>query len=120
MFLDNRFSIDGYNNIRTECMLEDRKRIRKAKLKKLERKPGEAGVVNEELREKLHEWRAARFKQDNVPAYTIMHQSTLLAIATFIPKTKKELLAIKGFGEAKYQKYGEEILKITADYSSSV
>ena len=120
MFLDNRFSIDGYNNVRTECMLEDRKRIRKAKLKKLERKPGEAGVVNEELREKLHEWRAARFKQDNVPAYTIMHQSTLLAIATFIPKTKKELLAIKGFGEAKYQKYGEEILKITADYSSSV
>ena len=38
----------------------------------------------------------------------------------FIPKTKKELLSIKGFGEAKYQKYGEEILKITADYSSTV
>ena len=120
MIQKDGFSIDSYNRIRTECMLEDRKKTRKGRLKKLEHKPGETGIVNEELRERLQEWRSARFKQDNVPAYTIMHQSTLMEIATFIPKTKKELLAIKGFGDAKFQKYGEEILKITADYSSSV
>ena len=120
MIQKDGFSIDSYNRIRTECMLEDRKKTRKGRLRKLDHKPGEAGIVNEELRERLQEWRSARFKQDNVPAYTIMHQSTLMEIATFIPKTKKELLAIKGFGEARFQKYGEEILKITADYSSSV
>ena len=120
MILNDGFSIDGYNRIRTECLLEDRTKKKTRKLKKIEREAGGTGVVNEELREKLQEWRAARFKQDNVPAYTIMHQSTLMEIATFIPKTKEDLLAIKGFGEAKYQKYGEEILKITADYSSSV
>ena len=120
MMLSDGFTIDGYNRIRTECLLNDRKKTKARKLKKIERQPGEEGVVNEELRERLQEWRAARFKQDNVPAYTIMHQSTLMEIATFIPKTKKELLSIKGFGEAKYQKYGEEILKITADYSSTV
>ncbi len=120
MILNDGFSIDGYNRIRTECLLEDRTKKRTRKLKKIERSAGEAGVVHEELREKLQEWRAARFKQDNVPAYTIMHQSTLMEIATFIPKTKEDLLAIKGFGEAKFQKYGEEILRITADYSSSV
>ena len=120
MIVSEGFSLDGYNRIRTECLLEDRS-IKKAKrLKKIERKPGEAGIVNEELRERLQEWRSERFKQDNVPAYTIMHQSTLMEIATYVPKTKKELLAIKGFGEAKYLKYGEEILKITADYSSTV
>jgi hypothetical protein len=120
MIVSEGFSLDGYNRIRTECLLEDRN-IKKAKrLKKIERKPGEAGIVNEELRERLQEWRSERFKQDNVPAYTIMHQSTLMEIATYVPKTKKELLAIKGFGEAKYLKYGEEILKITADYSSTV
>jgi hypothetical protein len=120
MIVSEGFSLDGYNRIRTECLLEDRS-VKKAKrLKKIERKPGEAGIVNEELRERLQEWRSARFKQDNVPAYTIMHQSTLMEIATYVPKTKKELLAIKGFGEAKYLKYGEEILKITADYSSTV
>jgi hypothetical protein len=120
MIQKDGFSIDSYNRIRTECMLEDRKKTRKGRLRKLDHKSGEAGIVNEELRERLQEWRSARFKQDNVPAYTIMHQSTLMEIATFIPKTKKELLAIKGFGEARFQKYGEEILKITADYSSSV
>ena len=57
-----------------------------------------------------------RFKADNVPAYTIMHQSTLMDIASFVPKTKEELLAIKGFGEAKYKKYGEDILRITAEF----
>ena len=120
MIVSEGFSLDGYNRIRTECLLEDRS-VKKAKrLKKIERKPGEAGIVNEELRERLQEWRSERFKQDNVPAYTIMHQSTLMEIATYVPKTKKELLAIKGFGEAKYLKYGEEILKITADYSSTV
>ena len=120
MIVSEGFSLDGYNRIRTECLLEDRN-VKKAKrLKKIERKPGEAGIVNEELRERLQEWRSARFKQDNVPAYTIMHQSTLMEIATYVPKTKKELLAIKGFGEAKFLKYGEEILKITADYSSTV
>ena len=120
MILNEGFSTDGYNRIRTECLLDDRVRKKARKLKKIERGQDEAGIVNEELRERLQQWRSERFKQDNVPAYTIMHQSTLMEIATFVPKTKRELLAIKGFGEAKYQKYGEDILKITADYSSSV
>jgi len=29
-----------------------------------------------------------------------------------IPKTKEELLSVKGFGEEKIEKYGEEILRI--------
>ena len=39
-----------------------------------------------------------------------------MEIASLIPKTKAELLAIKGFGKAKYEKYGEEILEITSGY----
>ena len=73
-------------------------------------------TVNEELRAELQAWRTERFKADNVPAYTIMHQSSLLEIATFVPKTREELLAINGFGKAKYEKYGEDILGITAKY----
>ena len=57
-----------------------------------------------------------RFKKDNIPAYMIMHQSTLLAIASHVPHTPRELLAIKGFGEASFKKYGEEILAITAEF----
>jgi DNA helicase-2/ATP-dependent DNA helicase PcrA len=48
----------------------------------------------------------------------IMHQTTLLAIASHIPHTRKELLSIKGFGEASFKKYGEEILTITAEFAN--
>jgi superfamily II DNA helicase RecQ len=72
--------------------------------------------VNEELRVRLNEWRMERFKKDNIPAYMIMHQSTLMAIASRVPKTKAELMRIKGFGEESFKKYGEEILAITAEF----
>ena len=111
-------TIERLCRIRTECLLEERKAPSKRRLKKLERKEGETGVVNEELRERLQQWRTERFKADNVPAYTIMHQSTLLEIASFMPVTKAGLMAIKGFGEAKFRKYGEELLAICREFAS--
>jgi len=112
MILEHGFSTEGYSRLKTECLLEDRKKAGSKKLQKIVKKQGEGSIVNEELREKLQEWRTARFKAGNVPAYTIIHQSTLLEIASIIPKTKEELLGIKGFGKAKFEKYGEDILKI--------
>ena len=114
--LEKGFSVKEYNRIRTECLLADHSISSQKKLKKISRAPGEEGTVNEELREKLHEWRMQRFKKDNVPAYAIMHQSTLMDIAALIPKTKAELMRIKGFGAAKFEKYGEDILKITSEF----
>jgi superfamily II DNA helicase RecQ len=113
---ERNFSSEEYARIRIGFLLKDRSIRPARRLKKVEREEGEKGVVNEELREKLQQWRAERFKADNVPAYTIMHQSTLMDIAALIPKTKDELLSIKGFGKAKYDKYGEDILKITSEY----
>jgi superfamily II DNA helicase RecQ len=110
------FTTDGYNRIRTECILEDRSTAKTRKLRKIIRTEDEPGSVNEKLKERLQEWRSERFKKDNVPAYTIIHQSTLMDIAALIPKTKEELLRIKGFGDAKFKKYGEDILMITAEF----
>lgn len=114
--LGKGFSVEEFSRIRTECMLADRSKKTEKRLKKITRAPGEAGTVNEELREKLQQWRMGRFKKDNVPAYTIMHQSTLMDIAALVPKTKEELMRIKGFGTAKFEKYGEEILNITSEF----
>lgn len=113
---ESLFSPEAYARIRTDQLLKDRSVKQVRRLKKIVREDGEQGAVNEELREKLQQWRAERFKADNVPAYTIMHQSTLMDIAALVPKTREELLAIKGFGKAKYEKYGEEILAITSDF----
>lgn len=111
---EGRFTLDAFSRVKTTALLEDRK---KAPAKKLIASD-EPSVVNEELRERLHKWRMERFKKDNIPAYMIMHQTTLLAIASHIPHTRKELLSIKGFGEASFKKYGEEILAITAEFAN--
>lgn len=116
MIKDGRFTLKDYNKSKTDCLLEDRSKVKARRLKKLIKQEDEPGVVNEELREKLQEWRTARFKKDNIPAYMIMHQSTLMAIASSAPKTKTDLLRIKGFGEESFKKYGEEILAITAEF----
>lgn len=110
------FTSEALSRLRTECMLKDRSVRTVRKLKKIERPHGEPGIVNEELREKLQQWRSERFKADNVPAYTIMHQSTLMEIASLIPKTEEQLLSIKGFGKKSFEKYGSEILEITSEY----
>lgn len=114
------FDVERICRVRTECHLKERKQSARRKLRKLEPAEAGQGVINEELRERLLQWRMERFKKDNVPAYTIMHQSTLLQIATLIPTTKNELLAIKGFGETSYNKYGEEILAICSEFSNDL
>ena len=115
-FSGGNFDIEGLCRIRTECHLMERKVVSRRKLRELKPSVDGKGVVNEELREKLQQWRSERFKKDNVPAYTIMHQDTLLQIASVIPVTKGELLAIKGFGETRYKKYGNEIIAICREY----
>ena len=111
------FSVTEYSRIKTQSNLEDRKLNRKSsRIRKVE---GISTAVNEELRDRLQTWRNERFKQDNIPAYMIMHQSTLLSIASLIPQSRDELMAIKGFGETSFKKYGEEILAITTEFAKS-
>ena len=117
MIQNERFTLEAYNKTKTECLLEERKVTMTRRLKKLVKAEDEPGIINEELRERLQQWRSERFKKDNVPAFMIMHQSTLMEIAARVPKTKADLLRIKGFGEERFKKYGEEILAITADFN---
>ena len=114
------FDIERLCRVRTQCVLAERKQIAgQRRLRKVESSAEGSGVVNEELRERLQKWRMERFKNDNVPAYTIMHQDTLLQIAALIPVTKEELLSIKGFGETRYKKYGPDIIAICREYKDA-
>ena len=70
------------------------------------------GSQHPELVQALIDWRREKYQNENVPAYIILHQKTLLAIADIAPTTKEELLAVKGFGKSKCDKYGDEILEI--------
>ena len=118
-FRDGVFDIERLCRIRTECNLMERKSAPRRKLRQLKSFGDSQSVVNEALRERLQQWRSERFKKDNVPAYTIMHQDTLLLVASVIPVTKEELMSIKGFGETRYKKYGPEIIAICREFKDA-
>jgi len=69
---------------------------------------------DEALFGKLSAWRKATAAEQNIPAYTVFHNSTLMSIAAGRPASLRELSAISGVGEAKLVKYGQQILDLLA------
>jgi ATP-dependent DNA helicase RecQ len=68
------------------------------------------GSEAEELREYLREWRRAMAKEKSVPAYIVLHDSSLEEICRRQPKFFAELREIPGIGERKAEVYGQAIL----------
>jgi len=73
----------------------------------------ETAPANPKLREALREWRRNLVKELALPAYVILHDSTLDAICRMVPSTIAELCEVPGIGEKKAERYGAAILKIT-------
>ncbi len=62
--------------------------------------------------ETLKQWRQDKATQLSVANYMICHNSELLSVAKVKPLTLGDLSKIKGFGEQKISKFGEEILAV--------
>ena len=62
--------------------------------------------INKELFERL------KANKENVKPYIIFSDSSLMEIVNILPKNLEELKEIRGVGEKKLQKYGEEIIDI--------
>jgi len=62
------------------------------------------------LREFLREWRRETAKEQNVPAYVVMHDTTLDELCRTRPTSIGGLLKISGIGERKAELYGRQIL----------
>ena len=74
------------------------------------------GIEAEEVREYLREWRRVMAKEKNVPAYIVLHDSSLEEICRRQPKFLAELLEIPGIGERKAEVYGQLILDALEKY----
>ncbi|MBK8699377.1 MAG: HRDC domain-containing protein [Saprospiraceae bacterium] len=68
--------------------------------------------IDGELLAKLKAWRLHKARENKLPPYVIMHDSTLEAIAGMVPKDEEMLGMVPGIGEHKLKKYGGEILKL--------
>lgn len=76
-------------------------------------------VKDNELFEALRDWRYAKCKEQEISAFRIITQKTLIQIVNNKPKTEEELLKLHGIGEAKLKEFGNEILEIVQEYTST-
>ena len=59
----------------------------------------------------LKEWRLARARAEEVPAYVVFNDRTLAELVARTPRTIAELAAVPGIGPAKLERYGPELLE---------
>ena len=75
-------------------------------------------VEEEQLREYLREWRRTTAQEQGVPAYVVLHDSSLEEICRVRPRTLAELLQITGIGERKAAAFGRQILEALSRFRS--
>ncbi len=76
------------------------------------------GVENydTDLFQKLKEVRRDLANAENVPAYIVLSDATLIELATYLPHNKDEFRQISGFGDIKIEKYGKHFWDVIAAY----
>lgn len=72
----------------------------------------ELKVLHPEVLEALTEWRRQRAMKAHMPAYCILQQKALIAIANLLPQDKEALAKIPFCGNVKAEKYGDEVLAV--------
>ena len=75
-----------------------------------------AADIDPELREYLREWRRGMAKEQGLPAYTVMHDTTLDEICRIRPSSIAQLRTITGIGERKAESIGALILRALEQY----
>ncbi len=66
----------------------------------------------------LRAWRIEQARRRGVPPYVILHDRTLEAIASSLPRSRDELRSMPGIGPAKLDAYGAVILDLVASVRS--
>ena len=63
----------------------------------------------------LKEWRLARARAEEVPAYVVFNDRTLAELVRLHPTTISELAEVPGIGPAKLERFGPELLAALRD-----
>jgi DNA helicase-2/ATP-dependent DNA helicase PcrA len=66
----------------------------------------------------LREWRLARARADEVPAFVVFNDRTLAELVARTPQTLAELAGVPGIGPAKLERYGPELLARLAELAA--
>ncbi|BAS28191.1 DNA helicase RecQ [Limnochorda pilosa] len=77
-------------------------------------------VAGDALFEALRALRKELAQREQVPPYVIFHDSTLREMAQERAQNKAAMMAIKGVGEGKFQRYGEAFLAVLREHAKEV
>jgi ATP-dependent DNA helicase RecQ len=66
------------------------------------------------LLDKLKAWRLDEARTQAVPAYVILHDSTLAELARRRPRSVADLADVAGIGARKLERYGQALLGVLA------
>ena len=76
------------------------------------RPPGSGGTGEAGLQASLRAWRSEIARTRGVPAYVVLHDSTIDGIAASRPATPQQLRNIPGIGDKKLEHYGDELIAL--------
>jgi DNA topoisomerase-3 len=87
--------------------------VRPKKSKKAKRSPGrDLATATPGIEAALRAWRISEAKRRKVPAFRILTDKSLNAIAASLPGTESELLEVPGIGQKMVKEYGVQILRM--------
>ncbi len=69
------------------------------------------GGADSALLDELRAWRRATALHEGVPAFRVLTNATLDALATLQPQSREEMLAVPGLGPRLVERYGDELLQ---------
>lgn len=114
------FDCRSYHKLKTDSLLGNSPGFNKMAIGLKEAAPDGAetysGNLHPDAVEALIGWRKMKFRELDIPAYRVLSQKALLALADLLPSDREGFLRIKGLGKKKWEEFGEEILDILKDY----
>ena len=70
-----------------------------------------------ELMRQLKALRKQLADEQDVPAFTVFSDATLVELATYLPLTRDEISRITGFGQVKMERYGDAFLRVVQEFA---
>jgi len=87
-------------------------KTRRTKASKAIAKAASAASADPAKIEALREWRRLEAARRSVPAFVVLHDRTLVALAAARPSTLDALAEVPGIGPAKLEAYGKDLLAL--------
>ncbi len=89
--------------------------VRQERERRSSKRPAEVVILDADEKELFEKLRAVRLeisREDSIPPYMVFNDATLREMAKRKPSTDREMLSIKGVGQAKLEAFGRQFLEV--------